>query len=487
MNKFNTIFIAYLALNLSGTIKSIDKNTEPNSSVEINQQNQLEINQNKSIETQQNLASINQLSENKVNQTNSNNINPTNSVEAKQLNSDNTDQTKIKIKQDNPVNTKKKRISIVWTKGGGCNKSMYEALESYLKDEYEIIKFNPIGEAFKPLDPVYKLTFHKMQGEDFYNFLLSHNVPWLANRLYDFGKSFIKKHQDALEKLLEDTLKKDKPDLMISNLPLLNYEMAEVANKLKIKFLLISPDVYMDNYFTYSSNKFNSKYTIVVDDQLAKESAKTTGLETKNYVAAGFPLRLDFFQKKDPMQICKDFSIPDNVPVVMILMGGTGSDKQLSYIRHLIKLHIKMHIISCAGNNKRVIKKLKNYPLPKNISISVLGYTNRISDLMAISDAIITKPGAATIMEAIEMKLPLIIDHTSTTLKWEKPHLDLVKNNKLGEIVTQYDQLEKILKKLFFDKNYVNNIKKNMEKFSSKKFPENIKNAIKNILNQDEN
>lgn len=380
------------------------------------------------------------------------------------------------------IETKKKKIKIVWTKGGGCNKSMYDALESYLKNDYDVSKFNPIGEALTPLDPVYKFTLHKFNGEDFYNFLLSHNTPWLANRLYDFGSSFIKNNREKIEKLLKDSLKDNKPDLIISNLPLLNYEMAEVAHLFNIKFLLLSPDIYMDNYFSHPPKKFDTKYTIVLDDDLSKKSAKITGLNEKNLVATGFPLRLDFFQKKDPKKIREDFSIPVDKPVVMILMGGTGSDKQLAYIRHLLKLPIKMHIISCAGNNKRVVKRLKNYPLPQNITMSVLGYTNRISDLMAVSNAIITKPGAATIMEAIEMQLPLIIDHTSTSLKWEKTHLTLIEKNQLGEIVTKYDDLEKILKKLFFDEKYIKNIKKNMQKFSSKNFPEAIKNVIKNIL-----
>ena len=68
--------------------------------------------------------------------------------------------------------------------------------------------------------------------------------------------------------------------------------------------------------------------------------------------------------------------------------------------------------------------------------MTLLGFTDRVADLMAISHLIVTKPGPGTISEAIAMKLPILIDNTDKLLFWERINVDLVLNYGVGQRIT---------------------------------------------------
>jgi processive 1,2-diacylglycerol beta-glucosyltransferase len=59
------------------------------------------------------------------------------------------------------------------------------------------------------------------------------------------------------------------------------------------------------------------------------------------------------------------------------------------------------------GKNIDLYNKLSSMKIPQNIHL--IGYTRNIPEIMKRSDLIITKPGGATIFEAIESNLPMLI------------------------------------------------------------------------------
>jgi len=381
-----------------------------------------------------------------------------------------------------------KRIFIAWSKGGGAHESMYRALDCYLKEQCSVTAFNPIQDVLHSLDPVRTFTFQRYNGEDVYNYLLVRNMPRVINTFVSWGIGSMRRQHPMMVRLLREYFKSQKPELVISVVPVLNSALAEACELEKIPFLLIAPDLNITSYFIKDTKKsWQHVYcTLPFNDDLGWHSIRQAGVNPHLFVAAGFPLKESFFAPKDLKSIRKDFNVPDNKPVVMMLMGGAGSLKLISYIKYIARLPLPLHLIICMGRGKsvRLQAKIKALRLPSHITFSAIGFTDRIADLMAVSDVLISKTGPTSLCEAIQMRLPLILDCTSCLLDWEKLHPEFVKKHDLGIVLTSFKHLEKALHKTIFDKEYRKRVKSNMERYSNDKFYEMLDELLAHIFRQ---
>ena len=68
--------------------------------------------------------------------------------------------------------------------------------------------------------------------------------------------------------------------------------------------------------------------------------------------------------------------------------------------------------VVCGANEelKEELEKLLSKYYGKK-QVEILGYTDKVNELMAISDVIVTKPGGLTVTESLTMRLPMIIPY----------------------------------------------------------------------------
>lgn len=82
---------------------------------------------------------------------------------------------------------------------------------------------------------------------------------------------------------------------------------------------------------------------------------------------------------------------------------GFGKDKIINILKILINNFSNFQVIAIAGKNM----KIKNHfdEIVKNSGaenyVKVLAYTNKVPELMSISDLVITKPGGLTTTESL--------------------------------------------------------------------------------------
>ncbi len=378
----------------------------------------------------------------------------------------------------------KKKILIAWSKGGGAHKSMLDALREYLCDEYEVIAFNPLERIWTRFDLIRSCSCGYMDGEDFYNSLLANDYRWIINKIFFCGTGSMRRHTKYIEDQLELCFRKERPDLIISVIPIMNYALNEVGRRLHIPFLMIAPDCDTTHYLNnlYPTRPFYA--TLPFKDDLLRQKANASWIEDHFIKEYGFPLRKNFFEPKNKKAIIEKFGFPEDAPRVMLLNGATGSSKALKCLKHLAKIDRRLHLIICIGKSKHLKPKIQELKFPANITYSIIGFTKRIPDLMAVSDMLISKEGASTVCEAVHMELPLILDHVSEPLEIERLQPVFVQRNKLGELLTCYEDLPRIIHKLLDDTAYVAGIRARMKAFSNMTFPERLKTLIEHILSQ---
>lgn len=415
------------------------------------------------------------------------NLKAPNDFDVKKLNLRNIDLKKPIIFDIKPIYKIKKDVLIFTSNGGGGHTAVANALKDYLKDRYNIKIVNFFSEVMSSLDTVRNFTFGKISSEDFYNFCLKYRFIKLVNVFTTFGSWVLNSKYYSIEKAAYNFINKNipKPDLIISVIPMVNNVILSASKKLNIPFLVVTNDLNTINYINGIEKVDYSKfyYTLPFRDKDIVKIIENINIPKDQLFFSGFPLRPDFFNKKrDKNSVFKDFNIPKNKNKVMILMGGTGSYITYKYIKTLSKYKKPIHIIACLGKNENIAKSIDNIRLPKHITLSKIGFTDRIADLMSVSQVIITKSGPGSICEAIASGLPMIIDKTAEIIKWEKLNIDFVEKYKLGTVLYDIKNLNKEVEKILSNKKYRVDIKKNISKLNHKlAFKDNIINIVNDI------
>ena len=88
-----------------------------------------------------------------------------------------------------------------------------------------------------------------------------------------------------------------------------------------------------------------------------------------------------------------------------------GKNKTFEIFKILVESFKNFQLIAIAGRNKKMKELFLEFINKKNRikDIKILEYTNRIPELMSISDVVITKPGGLTSSESLVSGLPMII------------------------------------------------------------------------------
>ena len=356
------------------------------------------------------------------------------------------------INQSNP----KKKILILYSDGGSCHKSATSALKEVLEDSnYDIQSVNFFKDVVGTIDTIKSLTFGYVTCEDAYNKMLSNGWNTLVNYYaMSLAPVLMDWKENDLKNLSKEYFKNHKADLIISTIPMINYSAALGAKELDIPYILLTLDLELKTWlYGFSKPDFYEKMIITLwnDNQQTRERLKEHFVPENKIKVIGFPIRKQFFEKKDISELKKLYGVPENKFVIMIMNGGSGGTAAYRYAKKIISMNIPVHIIACAGRNERITKKLNRLKPNNKVSITTLGFTQNISDVMAISNLLITKPGPGTLNEAISValkhntKLPILIDSTGSALFWEKPHIDLIKNNNLGSSFENIQELEKLI------------------------------------------
>lgn len=389
---------------------------------------------------------------------------------------------KIAPKKDVP---KKKKLVLFISKGGFCHTAAGDTLRSFLGDEYDIEVLNPIQDLLHSIDPVKMFTFGKLDGEGFWNKMVQSGWVGTANwGAKHIAPTLILSKRRIIEKKVTEYLDKEMPDLVISLIPFLNRAFADASQKSNLPFLLITLDADLTTWLMGMHKITHQNYAVTIgsDLELAQQQLKNKKISPDHVHNIGYPIRDSFFEPHNKAAICKEWNIPTNKFIIMILMGGLGSYASYLYAKKIAAMNVNTHVLVCTGRNTAIADKIKKIKCTPGVSITTIPFTKKIADLMFVSNLFISKPGSGSVSEAVHMKLPMLLDSTCSALNWEQANLTLVKQHGWGDVVYKFKDLEPMIKKFVTDKKYYNNIKTNLKKEPPYRFNKKLKQLIKTLI-----
>ncbi|MGN1353142.1 MAG: glycosyltransferase [Bacilli bacterium] len=285
----------------------------------------------------------------------------------------------------------------------------------------------------------------------------------------------------CLNKQLQKDFLEYNPDLLIATHFFGGIMMGSINKKYhtKTKIITIITD-YCSNCMWIQNHKYEDY--IIVSNEIVKKEVLKFGVDEKKICPFGIPLSSKFKVTDDKEKIKLKYNIKNNKPIILFFGGGSmGSSFTYNYLKAILKLKLDINIIFVAGKNVELQNKVNDLVMKENTpNITVLGFTNDVSNLLNIATLVITKPGGLSVTEALEMKTPMILIPGNGGQ--ENYNANYVTKNKFGLRVRTPFQLSRVMKKINNNPEIVQNMYNNLKNQEENKSIEKLFNLVEKEL-----
>jgi 1,2-diacylglycerol 3-beta-galactosyltransferase len=174
--------------------------------------------------------------------------------------------------------------------------------------------------------------------------------------------------------------------------------------------------------------------------------------------------------------------LPQNVFVTMLMAGGEGGGKLMPTTMALAKARLPMHLVVVCGRNETLRAKLEDLAPSLPAPMTVMGFTDKIPELMRTSDLLVTKAGPGTLAEANAAQLPVVVyDYVPGQ---ERGNVEFVRHNGIGEVaIHSTTEVVRAVERLVKNEQRVAQMRRNQELVAPKRSSRRIAALIAQMAN----
>lgn len=220
------------------------------------------------------------------------------------------------------------------------------------------------------------------------------DIPWLQGFIRGFRRIYNHLNAGKLEKLLID----GHFDYVVAThfMPTEIVSSLKKAGKLQTQLVTCVTDYDVHRIWTADGV---DKYCVATE--WTKRKCVEIGVDESKVHVTGIPTNELFSAAYDVGELKGKLGIERERFTVLVATGSFG----IGPIEEIIQALKEFQVVVVCGHNKHLFETLtaKQYP-----NARVFGLVNNMHELMAVSDAMVTKPGGLSISEALVMHLPLI-------------------------------------------------------------------------------
>jgi processive 1,2-diacylglycerol beta-glucosyltransferase len=152
----------------------------------------------------------------------------------------------------------------------------------------------------------------------------------------------------------------------------------------------------------------------IVADDAAAETVERIGVPGERIHPTGIPIDPAFEVTADVPGVRKDvLGFPedgeDDLPLVIVMGGGLGGGHLENVVTSLLEASAAMHLVVLCGSNAKNCERLRAIAQARGRSATLLSFTDRVRDLMAASQVLVTKPGGMSCTESLASGLPQVL------------------------------------------------------------------------------
>lgn len=369
-----------------------------------------------------------------------------------------------------------KKILVLYATYGSGHKTVANYIYNYLNNkDYELYIID-------------LLEYASFTGKTS-NFLFDLNIKYRSNHLYSFlYKIFDNKittipYKIVFKKMfklnfLKNKIKEISPDLIIST-HFFGTTIKTLLNDKETKLISIITDY--TSHELWERDEENTDL-FVVANKIIKNSLVEKGINKNKIYDYGIPVSTHFKHIQNNQELKKKFKINNNLKTILFFAGGSlGSNYSYNYLKKLLSKRFECNIIFICGKNTKLKKKCDLHIKNNNYkNVYIYGFTNLVSDLMNISDIVITKPGGISITECLNTKVPMILIPGNGGQ--ENYNLQYVCKNGYGVYSKNYKSLIKNVNKFLLSEKLLRKYNNNLKKYNNNNSLIKLEKLVNNLL-----
>ncbi len=267
---------------------------------------------------------------------------------------------------------------------------------------------------------------------------------------------------------------KHQPDMILSTFPtpVLRHIKRFIKHDVKIH-TIITDYRFHKNWLIKKSD-----YYYVGSEKLKQELINHES-HPENISITGIPVERKFSKHVNRSIFLRRHQLNPNKKTIMIATGAFGVLKGFQKTISEILNKKNIQIVVICGNNAALKTKLE-HAFHDNPSVCIIGYTNEMSEWMAVSDILITKPGGITITEGLTRNIPMVLYNPAPGQ--EKENALLFEANNLAQIADTKEELLEIVESMISNVFLRKRMIRKMKEFEKPRATEDIvKHIVKSL------
>ncbi len=353
------------------------------------------------------------------------------------------------------------KIIIFYASYGGGHLNAAKSINEYILENYKNVDIELI-DCMKYINKTIEKVTTSAYNE------MAKKAPWAWGKIYADSQKGPLAHLSSRSnkimaiKLLK-LLREKNADLIISTHPFGSQMCSYLKRKGKInsKIATIMTDFAPHDQWLVGSDF--TDYFFVAHDKM-KQYLINKNIPEKKIFSTGIPISTRFTKKYDKEKLLKEFNLQPGKQTILFFGGGEyglGKSKTFNIFENLIQSNENMQIIAISGKNPEMKKEFENIIEKYNKSncVKLLSYTNKVPELMSISDLVVTKPGGLTTSESLASCLPMII--INPIPGQEKENAEFLENHGIAVWIKNSNESKMIFELLLSNKEKLEDMKKN--------------------------
>ncbi len=303
------------------------------------------------------------------------------------------------------------------------------------------------------LDPLQRLT--GVSIEDAYNLILRRRWNVAMVPLLRLMHGVIRLRRGAILRVLSHWLsERPRPAAVVSVMPNFNGIMAAALAQVHPGVPLV---VVLTDFADFPPRFWIEPGIdrVVVGSDEAREQALAIGIAPDRVSrVSGMILRPAFYRSSGPearQRMRSELGLSERDFAVMLLFGGKGSPEMPPLAAALLASDASSRVIAVCGDNPRLLARMKAIEAGSGGRLTALGFSDRIAELLAASDLLVTKPGPGSLAEAFQAGVPVVVTRDRNTIPQERFNTDYVERHGLGLVVHGWAEIPSAVARLRAD------------------------------------
>lgn len=302
----------------------------------------------------------------------------------------------------------KKKLIILYASIGGGHFKAAEGVKNFILDNYENYDVQMV-DALKYTNKVVDQIIIKSYVN------MAKYSPKMWGEIYKFSETQYSpaNFSNAVQMLLSNKLlalfKHEQPDCIVSTHPFITEMVASLKKreKFKVELNVIITD-YASHKFWELKPEFVDRYFVATQEM--KAGLIYNGISEEKVFVTGIPVSPAFLKEYDKNEICKEFDLDPNLQTILLFGGGEyGLTNVKNFFDGLLNVKKAIQIVAIAGKNAKIQNMFKKISSKYDKKVLILGYTDKVPELMNIADVVISKPGGLTTTEILVSHVPFVI------------------------------------------------------------------------------